>query len=243
MRNIIVTGGNRGLGAGLVRYFLSQGDHVCATVRSQESFEELKEMSVSWLSDGGSLSVYFWNAETPWNVSGPFLKEIESCDILINNAGWGVEIEQVVPEGQKDHVVFSTSTDDMMKAFLVNCEAPRVLMSLVVPFMIKRGYGRVVNLASARASMENRVGDTNTPGYRLSKAALIAMTKEAAHEFQEKNVKFNALCPGWCKTRMGGESAPDEVEDGVRRIVSLCGSSASDPHGQFFVDGVSVGTV
>jgi len=241
MGNVVITGGNRGLGEGLVHHFLKNGSHVCATVRSESAKNDLLLSTEKVMKNGSSLRVVLWDAEAPHQISPDFAEELLGCEILINNAGFEAEISQPVPIGQNDHTVFSTSTSDMMKAFLVNVEAPRILMALSVPHMLRRRYGRVVNVASARADLNNRVGETNTPAYRLSKAALVSLTKEAAHEFNDvPNVKFNALCPGWCRTRMGGANAPESIEDGVERIVRLCGTSPDDPHGQFFINNAPV---
>lgn len=238
MRNVVVTGGNRGLGEGVAKHFLNQGDHVCVTVRSQQAFESVKRWPEAQ-SHSDRLVVVIWNAETPEIISDAFQRELDKCDVLINNAGTDADLYLSRPMWG-DHDMLLSESPLLMKALQVNMNAPRVLMGKVVRSMRGRGYGRIVNVASARATAINRVGESNSPAYRLSKAALVSMTKEAAFENQFPNVKFNALCPGWCKTRMGGPSAPEEISTGVDRIVRLCNIDENGPHGEFFVDGQPV---
>lgn len=238
MRNIIVTGGNRGLGEGVARYFLQQGDRVCVTVRNEIGREMVERWHKDLFSSVEHLSVVKWNAERPEEIGADFLHELRRCDVLVNNAGWEADLG-IVPT-KADHDVLDTPTDVLLKAMMVNMNAPRVLMGVVLPGMMTRQYGRVVNVASARAAQFERTGDLNVPAYRLSKGALVLMTQEAAAEHSQKFLKFNALCPGWCKTRMGGPTAPEEVSAGVRRIVSLCNLDDNGPHGEFFVQDQSV---
>ena len=83
-------------------------------------------------------------------------------------------------------------------------------MQALVPGMTARRYGRVVNLSS-RAGQLAGMG-MGFPAYRMSKAALNALTKLSAAEVAvaaaNSNVKINCMCPGWCKTGMGGDEAP-----------------------------------
>lgn len=238
MRHIVITGGNRGLGEGVAKHFLEQGEHVCVTVRNDMGKEMVQRWSKDIAPRSGALSIVRWDAERPEDIGSDFALHLSLCDVLVNNAGWEADLGMIPASGDQD--IFLTPTDVMMKALLVNMEAPRVLMGRVMEGMKTRGYGRIVNLASARAAQYNRTGDIHVPAYRLSKGALVLMTQEAAAEHQHPNIKFNALCPGWCKTRMGGPSAPEEVGDGVRRIVELCNLDENGPHGHFFIQGQPV---
>jgi NAD(P)-dependent dehydrogenase (short-subunit alcohol dehydrogenase family) len=74
------------------------------------------------------------------------------------------------------------------------------------------------------------------PGYRLSKAALNALTRILADELKDTGVKVNSVCPGWVKTDMGGPDAPRTPEQGVQTIVWLATLPDDGPTGGFFRD-------
>jgi NAD(P)-dependent dehydrogenase (short-subunit alcohol dehydrogenase family) len=99
--------------------------------------------------------------------------------------------------------------------------------------MIARGYGRIVNLSSGYGSFAE--GLEGPAAYSLSKAALNALTVRLAREARG-DVKVNAACPGWVRTRMGGDTAPRAVEEGANTIVWLATLPADGPSGGFFRD-------
>jgi NAD(P)-dependent dehydrogenase (short-subunit alcohol dehydrogenase family) len=100
-----------------------------------------------------------------------------------------------------------------------------------VPGMIARGHGRVVNVSSNWGSFD--AGLEGPPAYAISKAALNALTVRLAREAGDK-VKVNCLCPGWVRTRMGGESADSSVEEGADTAIFLATLPDDGPTGQFF---------
>jgi NAD(P)-dependent dehydrogenase (short-subunit alcohol dehydrogenase family) len=99
--------------------------------------------------------------------------------------------------------------------------------------MIERGYGRVVNVSSGAGSFAE--GLEGPPAYAVSKAALNALTVRLATETRG-DVKVNAACPGWVRTRMGGSGAPRSVEEGADTIVWLATLGPDGPTGGFFRD-------
>lgn len=240
MRNIIVTGGNRGLGEGVASHFLQVGENVCVTVRSSLGAEMVHAWHERLMQNHpslGKLTIVHWDANHPEHIQPEFEHLLRICDVLVNNAGWEADLGIPCAPGQDHNILFQES-EILMKALQINANAPRVLMGKVIEGMVSREYGRIVNVASARAKVVERVGDNNTPAYRLSKGALVLVTKEAAHEWAVPNIKINALCPGWCKTRMGGQQAPEDVSFGVQRIVEICNLPNDGPTGQFWSDGV-----
>ena len=78
--------------------------------------------------------------------------------------------------------------------------------------MQKRGYGRVVNLSSGAGQLADM--GAGFPAYRMSKAALNALTRVTAAELGPAPIKVNAMCPGWVRTDMGGPNATRPVEQG-----------------------------
>jgi len=103
--------------------------------------------------------------------------------------------------------------------------------------MKANNYGRIVNVSSIGGSLS--LMSTLRGGmasYRISKAALNAVTRLAAGAVKDDDIKVNSMCPGTIKTRMGGAKAPRSVTQGAETIVWLATLPASGPSGKFFKD-------
>jgi len=99
--------------------------------------------------------------------------------------------------------------------------------------MSARGYGRIVNVSSGWGSFAEGMGG---PGlYGVTKAALNALTVRLAKELPS-TVKVNAMCPGWVRTRMGGQSATRSPDEGADTAIWLATLSDDGPTGGFFRD-------
>ena len=146
----------------------------------------------------------------------------ERVDVLVNNAA--------VYEGAS---LLSTSAEELRGAFETNFWGALWTCRAWVPGMAERGYGRVVNVSSGAGSFAE--GLEGPAAYALSKAALNAFTLRLAGEVFG-DVKVNAVCPGWVRTRMGGSGAPRTVEEGADTIVWLATLGADGPTGGFFRD-------
>ena len=98
--------------------------------------------------------------------------------------------------------------------------------------MKARSYGRIVNMSSTLGQLKDM--GAGYPGYRISKAALNALTRVAAAEFGPGNIKVNAMSPGWVKTDMGGPEATRTVAEGADTAVWLATLPDDGPSGGFF---------
>ncbi|HAM23184.1 MAG TPA: short-chain dehydrogenase, partial [Actinobacteria bacterium] len=78
------------------------------------------------------------------------------------------------------------------------------------------------------------------PGYRMSKAALNALTRLTAKELEGSPIKVNSVCPGWCRTDMGGKDAARSADEGARGIVWAALLPDDGPSGGFFRDGQAI---
>ena len=143
-----------------------------------------------------------------------------SIDVLVNNAG-------ILPDGD----MLTMPWEDIEASTRVNGLGPLQLMRALMPGMVARGYGRVVNLSSGWGSL-NSLG----PGaYGITKAFLNAITIKAASE-APGNVLVNAMCPGWVKTAMGGPGADRSPEQGADTALYLATLPENGPTGGIFRD-------
>ena len=155
------------------------------------------------------------------------LKEkTNSIDILINNAG-------ILIPGLK-HKIDAVETDDesILKTFNINTVGVLRVCKAVLPLM--RPTSRIINISSGMGQMEGMA--TGSIAYRLSKSALNALTIVLSQELSSKDIKVNAICPGWVKTDMGGYEATLTVKESVESIKKFA-LSDDFPNGKFLRHG------
>ena len=220
-RTALVTGGNRGIGFEACRQLAKAGLRVVLTARDTERGEEAAKA----LRDEG-LDVSFEElAVTDGGSVGACARRLSEAgteiDVLVNNAG-------VYPtEG-----VFSVGEETFGLALEINTLGPFRTCRAFVPAMVRRGYGRVVNVSSGGGSFGEGIGPV---AYGASKAAQNALTVKVA-EAVRGDVKANAMCPGWVRTEMGGSGAPRSPEQAADTLVWLATLPADGPNGGFFRD-------
>jgi NAD(P)-dependent dehydrogenase (short-subunit alcohol dehydrogenase family) len=228
MRNpktAIVTGANRGLGLEIARQLVRKGVRVVLGCRDAEKgARACASLGADDLAASHALDV-----NDTRNVRR-FVEFVEknfgAPAILVNNAG-------VYPESH-DAGVVGTRTAIWRETFETNLFGPVRLCREVVPLMQRMGYGRIVNLSSGLGQI-SKMGE-GSPAYRVSKAALNALTATLAAEVKGNGILVNAMSPGWVRTDMGGTDAPRAVEEGAETAVWLALLPASGPTGQFFRD-------
>jgi len=221
-RTALVTGGNRGIGFETCRQLGQKGLRVILTARDPALGEKAAE---SLRSEGFEVLFQHLDVarEGTIRVCAEQLQANQiPVDVLVNNAG-------VYPTGSLLEIDEST----LHAGLEVNLFGVFRATRMFLPGMIKRGYGRVVNVSSGCGSFGE--GLECDPVYTITKVALNALTVRMAREVPD-SIKINAMCPGWVRTRMGGDEATRTVEEGADTVVWLATLPADGPTGQFIRD-------
>ena len=220
-KNIFITGGNRGIGKGLVE-LLGKDNNIVFSVRDikkgENTLKELKEVKAKYvLLDVNDIkSIHNAKQEIKMNM--------DQIDLLFNNAGI------LIPEYEVPS--FETSEDSILKTFETNTLGPlRVIKSLLN--LIPKG-GRIVKISSGMGQLDDMEG--GSLAYRLSKTSLNALTKILSVELKDRSIKINAICPGWVQTDMGGRNATLTVRESVKKIADFA-LNKKFPNGKFLRHG------
>jgi acetoacetyl-CoA reductase len=184
----IVTGASRGIGRACAIELAEWG---AAVVVNYFTNEQAADALVGELASRGSKAIAVRaGVGHPDDVQAMVQRTIDEfgqVDILINNAGVN-----------RDRTVRRMSVDEWQEVINTDLSSAFYCTSAVVPYMIERNYGRIINMSSIIGQMGN-VGQSN---YAAAKAGLIAFTKSAAQELARYNITVNAMCPGFIETDM-----------------------------------------
>jgi NAD(P)-dependent dehydrogenase (short-subunit alcohol dehydrogenase family) len=152
-------------------------------------------------------------------------EEFGRLDILVNNAAISND------EGQRG---VDADLDRVKESMEANLFGAWRLCEAAIPLMQRNGYGRIVNVSTGLAALDDMGG--GSPGYRVSKTALNALTRILASELHGSGILVNAVNPGWVQTDMGGSGATRSVEEGAEALVWAATLPNSGPTGGFFRD-------
>ena len=223
MKNIFITGGNRGIGKGLVEEF-SKDNNVIFSARKTEKaqliIDTLGGKNIDYVimdvGDNESVQKGIKNLKS----------KITSVDVLINNAG-------ILIPGLKHKIdAIDTDDDSVMETFNINTVGALRVCKAVTPLMPAKS--RIINISSGMGQMDGM--GTGSLAYRLSKSALNAMTIVLSQELMVKSIKVNAICPGWVQTDMGGFEATLTVKESAESIKKFA-LSDNFPNGKFLRHG------
>ena len=222
----LVTGGNRGIGREIARQLARQNFIVVIGSRDEGRGEKaVAEMKAEGL-EAESLQLDVVDTKSVRRFVERVDKKYGPPGILVNNAG-------VFPESYEAKVT-DVSTSVWRETLETNLFGAVRMCREVVPLMRKLRFGRVVNISSGLGQL-HQMGE-GSPAYRVSKAALNALTRTLAAEVAGSGILVNSMSPGWVRTDMGGEDAPRSVEEGAETAVWLCLLPSNGPTGQFFRD-------
>ena len=210
----LITGASRGIGYHAAVFMAQQGCNLVLHARSEEHcrkvLEEVKALGVD---------AYVVTAElSEFDQIEKMLAEIEAkgtqIDIVLNNAGLQI--------AYRDKYL-KTPMSDYEISFKINTMAPMLICYHFLPKMEERGFGRIVNTSSGIQL------DPQQAGYSASKAALDKVTVDLGSKYEGTDIILSLADPGWCRTDLGGEKAPNDPASAVPGVVV----------GAFVDDGIS----
>ena len=225
-RIALVSGGNRGIGLEVCRQLAKRGYTVVMgsrdEARGRVAAEGLEGDVIPHqldVSDAGSVD----------SMAAFLEEEVGRLDILVNNAAISND------EGQRG---VDADLDRVRESLEANLFGAWRLCEIAIPLMRRNGYGRIVNVSTGLAALEDMGG--GSPGYRVSKTALNALTRILASELRGSGILVNAVNPGWVQTDMGGSDATRPVEEGAEALVWAATLPNNGPTGGFFRDRLPV---
>ena len=196
----LITGASRGVGYQLAHFMAEQGCNLILHSRKLENTARVE-------SELKAKQIEVIRVEAEFSQEDQVRSMLQSIDdsgvevdIVFNNAGMQVAY-------RNDY--FQTPVEDYEMSFKINTIAPAIICYHFLPKMIAKGFGRIVNTTS---------GIQNEPqqaGYSASKAALDKITIDLGSKLQGTDVMINLTDPGWCRTDLGGQSAPNDVKDSI----------------------------
>jgi 3-oxoacyl-[acyl-carrier protein] reductase len=214
-RNAVVTGGAQGIGLSIARRLLSSG----ASVSIWDRDREVLGAALTQLSDGGEVSCEVADVSDAEAVAAATEKTITKhakIDILVASAGIA----------GPNHATWEYPIDAWKQVIDINLTGVFLCCRAIVPHMLQRGYGRIVNIAS----IAGKEGNPNAAAYSASKAGVIALTKSLGKETAKQNIAVNCITPAAAKTRIFDQMTKEHIEFMLSRI----------PRGRFLeVDEVS----
>jgi len=205
-KTAIITGGSRGIGKGIAQIFAQQGANIAFTFSS--SVEAAKNLEKELSDYGIKAKGYQSNAanfEESQELAKEIHKEFGSIDVLINNAGI-----------TKDNLLMRISEEDFDKVIEVNLKSVFNMTKAVQRIMLKQRQGSIINMSSV-VGVKGNAGQTN---YAASKAGIIGFTKSVALEIGSRNIRCNAVAPGFIETEMTAK-LDEEVVKGWRNAIPL----------------------
>lgn len=186
----IVTGAARGIGEAIVKKFAAHGATVAFTYVSESSAEKARAIEEQIKANGGVARSYRANAgdyAQCENFVNEVLNEFGAIDICINNAGIS-----------KDNLLLRLSPEQWDEVIKTNLNSVYYMSKLVIRPMMKARKGSIINMSSIIGIR----GNAGQGSYAASKAGIIGFTKSMAHELGSRNIRCNAIAPGFVETDM-----------------------------------------
>ena len=205
----IVTGAARGIGEGIALKFAEQGAHVAFTYVSESSAEKAKALEEKLSGLGVRAKAYRSNAGNFADCEAlvsDVVKEFGTVDICVNNAGIS-----------KDNLLLRMTPEQWDDVMNINLKSVFNMTKQVIRPMMKAKSGSIINMSSVIGLM----GNAGQGSYAASKAGILGFTKSVAKELGSRNIRCNAIAPGFVETDMTGYLKDGEQADKYKAGIPL----------------------
>ncbi len=202
----IVTGGGRGIGKAIAVRMAKEGANVVVVAKNPDT---LKDTAEGIKKDGGQATAVVADMTKNEDVSRMVqatMEQFGKIDILVNNVG----LFTFEP-------FLDTKEEEWDKLLALNLKSTLLCSRAVLKEMVKKGYGKIVNISSDAA----RIGVTTMASYSAAKAGVMGLTKTLAREMAHYNININCVCPGLVDTQMTADLvafAPEMKEKMIKAI-------------------------
>jgi len=213
-KTVIVTGASRGIGKGIALTLAKNGANIAFTYsKSVEAannlFKEISNLGVKCKSYQSNAASFKESKTLVENI----LKDFESFDVLINNAGI-----------TKDNLLMRMSEEDFDKVIEVNLKSVFNMIKACQSVFLKQRSGSIINISSI-VGLKGNPGQSN---YAASKAGIIGFSKSIALELGSRNIRSNVIAPGFIETEMTNELSEDIVNKWIEEIPLKRGGKPED---------------
>ncbi|WP_346930382.1 3-oxoacyl-[acyl-carrier-protein] reductase [Clostridium sp.] len=205
-KNVVVTGGSRGIGRAIALEFGKKGanvviNYVSSDTEAEKVAEEIKNLGGNAILVKGDVSSF----EEGKKLIDETVKVFGTIDILINNAG--ITKDGLIMRMKEEH--FDKVIDINLKGVFNTCKS-------AVSYMLKQRSGKIINISS----VVGVVGNAGQANYAASKAGVIGLTKSIAKEVGARGITVNAVAPGFIKSDMT-DVLSEKVKDGMLGLIPL----------------------
>lgn len=210
----IVTGGSRGIGKGICERFIAEGATVVFTYVSSD--EKARALEQELMKNGGTAKGFKSNAaafDAAQQLVDDVVKEFGRVDVLVNNAGI-----------TRDTLLMRMSEEQWDEVMAINLKSVFNMTKAVQRTMLKQRGGSIINMSSV-VGVKGNAGQAN---YAASKAGIIGFTKSVALELGSRNIRSNAIAPGFIETEMTGQLDEKVVDEWRNSIPLKRGGQAED---------------
>ncbi|MGY8945580.1 MAG: 3-oxoacyl-[acyl-carrier-protein] reductase [Flavobacteriales bacterium] len=213
-KTVIITGASRGIGKGIALVLASHGANIAFSY--SQSVDSANKLVSEIIELGVSCKAYKSNAASfieSQQLIDNVLKDFESFDVLINNAGI-----------TKDNLLMRMSETDFDKVIEVNLKSVFNMVKATQKIFLKKRSGSIINISSI-VGLKGNAGQSN---YAASKAGIIGFSKSIALELGSRNIRSNVVAPGFIETEMTAKLNQDIVNNWIQGIPLKRGGKPED---------------